>query len=56
MKNLKLINKNLNTMHDALEGLKEAIDNIEGSASRGACIAAYNELVRLFGFLDSMLS
>lgn len=56
MKNLKLINKNLNTMHDALEGLKSTIDSIEGRASRSACIVAYNEIVRLFSFLDGMLS
>jgi len=56
MKDLKLININLNTMHDALEGLKDSIDGIEGKASRSACIAAFNEIVRLFSFLDGMLS
>ena len=56
MKDLKLINDNLNTMHDALEGLRDEINSIEGKASRLASIDAYNELVKLFGFLDSTLS
>ena len=56
MKDLKMINKNLNTMHDALEGLRDEINSIEGKASRSACIVAFNEIVRLFSFLDGMLS
>lgn len=56
MRDLKLINQNLNKMHDALAGLYDEINAIEGNASRSAAIVAFNELIRLFEFLDKILS
>lgn len=56
MRNLKLINKNLNQMHDALEGLRDSIENIEGVATRKAAKSTYNDLVQLMETLDGLLS
>lgn len=56
MRNIKLINHNLNVIHDQLQRLSDSVEAIDGKATRAAARIDLFKLVKILESLDGFLT